>query len=89
MVQKIGQEYQNLFQKDKVNNVDNDGLIILIQKLIKVNGQMMNNGFYFYFIILMEINGHKLLNICQVEQITVLKIIGIPQCERKCRYFNK
>lgn len=45
----------------KENNVEKDGLIILILVLTKDNGQMIKNGFYFYFIHAMEINGQKYL----------------------------
>ena len=48
----------------KENNVEKDGLIILILVLTKDNGQMIKNGFYFYFIHAMEINGQKYPSFC-------------------------
>jgi hypothetical protein len=61
----------------KESNVEKDGLIILTLVSIKDNGHLIKNGFYFYFIHAMVINGQKYLKTCQDVQIIISKIIGI------------
>lgn len=71
MVLEIGLKLLNMSLIDRVSNVDRDGSIILIQILIKGNGQEISSGFYFYYTHVMVISGHKYQNTYQEEQIII------------------
>lgn len=86
---KSGLLLLNTSLEELANSVVRDGIIIWIQRLINNHGEMMKNGYCFYVIASKEINGQKLHNIFQEEQIILLKITGILQWKKVfLNYFN-
>lgn len=83
MAPKTGRGLLNSSLIDRENNADKDGSIIWTPALTKGSGQMIKNGFYFCSTLIVEIDGLKFRNTFQVEQIIILKIIGIRQCVKK------
>ena len=89
MVQKNGVEQLRVLEDEKENNVEKDGIIILIHVLIDNLGIQKNNGNYFYCFKSMEQVGLKFLNTYRVELIIVLKITGIQVYIKKLRFFKR
>lgn len=77
MDQKNGQKLLKRFLKEKANNVENDGTIILILILKKFNGMRRRSGYCFYYTNRLQTNGPSLPLILMEELTMGLRTIGI------------
>lgn len=89
MGQKTGLKLPSLYPIGKGNNAARDGLTTLILALTKDSGLMTSNGFCSFCIHVVGTNGPRFLSVCVGGLITILKIIGILQCEKKFLYFKR